>query len=535
MLHYIRKIGLLLLLTMFLGLLTGCAHSEEGPPTLWVVTEKTEWDEMNFQARVMADVFTQEHPGWTVKLDILPTDETERTRYLQQIRTWIMAGQGPDVFLLPTSDNIAVPKAVNWYEPWIKAGQYLDREPLFTDVEQAMGNGIFADLSPFYDADQDLGREHFQQQIMEAGCFCGKRYILPLRFNFPVLYGDPDGLRDYGLRPEDIPGSLPELWDMAISSGNKDLAAAVEPYYMLIHHGFSLLPHTVDREVQQVAVTKDQVADLFRQIQALEALVAGEDEHRDMLFYWNFFECHHEILSGGNYGWVVEFRKRFQFPTWLPLHAGSLDEAAVTTAVSKASGHAFTMTPLRTMGGELNAYVTYYGAVSAGSDHVAESYDFLRLFLTERAQFERDTPTNESVWSFGMPQRQGYIEEGWPVRVWGGTNKLYDIVRTSSYFARNSGLEYYNQHRKSYHCPPPEWTSIPINKRKLVSTHLEDEEIPLLYETFDHVYFGSSLEQELARMIRALNDPDTGVPTEVDIDALAEAFIKKLEWQILEG
>lgn len=522
-------------LLLVLCLLTGCGHAEEAPPTLWVVTEKTEWDEMNFQARVMGEVFQESHPGWEVRLDILPTDETERSRYLQQIRTWMMAGQGPDVFLLPTSDNVAVPKPVIWYEPWIKAGRYLDREPLFADVEQAMGNGVFADLSAWYDADEDLGRDRFQQQIMDAGCFRGGRYILPLRYNFPVLYTDPVRLEEYGLRPEDVEGDLTALWDMAIASGSRDLAASVEPYYMLVDRSFSMLPQLVDRKNERITVTRDQLTALLTRIQALEALVAGENEHRQTLSFWNFLESYHELLDGGSYGWVTEFRKRFQFPTWLPVHAGTLDEAVITTAVSMASGRPYAMQPLRGIGGELNAWVTYYGAVSAGCAHVPEAYDYLRLFLTSRAQHEHDTPTNESIWSHGMPQRLSYIEEGWPVRVWGGTNKSYDVIRTTAYFARNQNIEYYNQHSKSYKVPPPEFTNVCVNLRKLVSTHLEDEDIPLFYETFDHVYFGSALEQELSRMIRSLNDPATGAPTDADIDALAEDFIKKLEWQILEG
>lgn len=127
---------------------------------------------------------------------------------------------------------------------------------------------------------------------------------------------------------------------------------------------------------------------------------------------------------------------------------------------------------------------------------MTEAYDYLRLFLTARAQYEFDTPTHASILSHGMAQRLSLIEEGWPVRVRGGTNSIYDIIRASSYFFREDSLEQYNSHPKTYKVPPTQWTNVHINKRKLVSTHLEDEDIPLFYETFDHVYFGSALEQE---------------------------------------
>lgn len=54
-------------------------------------------------------------------------------------------------------------------------------------------------------------------------------------------------------------------------------------------------------------------------------------------------------------------------------------------------------------------------------------------------------------------------------------------------------------------------------------------------EEIDHVYFGQVLEQDLAKMFRSLNDHKTGRPAEVDIEKMAEEFIKKLQLQVWEG
>lgn len=74
--------------------------------TLWVVTEISKTDGMNNQAEMIAKQFEEEHENVTVELEILPTEEEERQRYLKQLQTKIMAGKGPDIYLLPTGNML---------------------------------------------------------------------------------------------------------------------------------------------------------------------------------------------------------------------------------------------------------------------------------------------------------------------------------------------------------------------------------------------------------------------------------------------
>lgn len=502
--------GAMLLLFLFL-LLTGCGKRET-TTDIWVVTEETEWNGMNYQVRLMIEDFQQRHPGINIKLDILPTEPVTRADYLKGLRTMIMGGRGPDVFLLPTSTTLHGKTYKNNDIDRIR-----DLEPLFMDVEQAKRNGLFADISAYYDNDTTLGTDHFNEQIMDAGTYEGGRYILPLRYNFPVLYVDTLKLSEWGLSKEHLDGNILELLDIAISSGDQKLACGVEPFYLRAERGFSTLGSIIDYDAEEVLVTKNEISALLRRVQQLETLVGELDEHRRKMDIGNFTQSYEKILEFGMSGRPIGTRTINNFPLVFPMQVGFLDDAALVTTVSEAAEREFASIPLRGVNGEIAAYVTYYGAIGAGCTDVALAYDFLRLFLTERTQYEQDNPAKASFLAHGQQLRYRYIEDGWPVRTKNGTNQMYSIVRQIARFAF------------------PDEGALHIKPRMLLVYRMTDEDMPLLETEFDCVYFGSVLEQKFARMVRSLNDPVTGEPTDVDIDAMAENFVKELRWQIMEG
>lgn len=510
---YNRKRLAFILLSMYIStmfIFCSCGKKEEEPPTLWVLTEKTEWDGMNSQLDAMTELFLEEYPNFQVNIDILPQEEPGRSLYMQRLRTLTAAGKGPDVFLLPTSATEHGRQYANR-----NIGHIRDLEPLFADVEITMCNGIFADIHTFYEADIELKTEELNKQIMDAGCYRGGRYILPLRYSFPVLYTDVEKLAEYGYSLTDISGNINQLLNWAIASGNQAMACSAEPAFLRTDRGFSLLDPQIDYESETISATKEEVASFLYKIQDLESLIGSADEHRYRLTIYNFTQSYYDIWS--EEGFSVGKHYEQKFPIVFPCHIGFLEDAALVTAAAKASGENYAMLPLKNNNGDLNAFVTYYGAVGAGSDHLQEAYDFLRLFLTENAQFERARPIKQIVWDRGIATKTRLIEEGWPVRIWNATDAIWSNLRTSVYWAK------------------PDEDAEPVKVRKFITMHLQDRDLPLLNTKFDNVYFGNALEQDFAQMVRSLNDPITGEPTDADIDAMAEEFIKKLEWQLLEG
>ena len=64
-----------ILAAIMLTVLCGCAQKQVETKKLWVVTEVSCSDGMNLQAEMIAERMEKEHPGLTVRLDIL-----QRTR-----------------------------------------------------------------------------------------------------------------------------------------------------------------------------------------------------------------------------------------------------------------------------------------------------------------------------------------------------------------------------------------------------------------------------------------------------------------------
>lgn len=198
------------------------------------------------------------------------------------------------------------------------------------------------------------------------------------------------------------------------------------------------------------------------------------------------------------------------------------------------------MIPLAGIGGEQAAYVTYFGAVGAGCAHPKEAYDFLRLFLTAEAQYESGRPSKEDAIAnlLGQPPIfNELIEEGWPVRAVGSVPEVWSIFKGCAWTV------YPNIYRDGPTGEdgaemklPPYVKDLPLSKRGLITLKMTDSDLaPMLEASFDRVYFGSYLEQRFARMVRALNDIETGAPTDVDIRQMAEDFVREMTFHVCEG
>ena len=121
-----------LLAALLLSICTGCqakdstSRSEPSTPlppakmsgTLKVLTEATSWadtpsmirfDKSSFvrtQLNRIAKYFMLQYPDMTVDIEYLTMDEDTRENEIQQRRVALMAGDVPDVYLLPTHSSL---------------------------------------------------------------------------------------------------------------------------------------------------------------------------------------------------------------------------------------------------------------------------------------------------------------------------------------------------------------------------------------------------------------------------------------------
>ena len=533
-----RRAFYFFLLTMALFSMHGCGtgHGTEPTHTLWVVTEVSCSDGMNLQAEIIAKRMEKEHPGLTVRLDILPTDPQEREITLKQLRTKIMSGNGPDVFLLPTGNTLTTDYT---NEHLHRLTRNTEIEPLFLDVNQAMRSGQFLDLTAFYDGDQALDTAALKQEIMDAGTVGNRRYVLPLRFNIPVICTDPMLWESYDISREKLTSGGPDLvWTLLEQAGGAPICAGVQ-----LPTDLTLFSKTFDYEQEQLLLSPKALADYMRLYQRWRsAAVPGEQTllqaaltetmsyvedptWRSILEEPNkdLFRTIRSYNTLSNYVCTDLHWSTKSFPLFSCSMADSLETLAVAKTYEAIYGEKRELLcfPWRDSSGAVTANVTYWGAVGSGTAEPELSYDFLRQFLEEEFQWDAYRPRQDD--SGKRPQAEvqcaGQVENSWPVRTSGSAAALWETLCYQNRKMAFSGRKESNQ--------------IGAAARAL---SFRDPDIPALFWAIDEVRFPVTISgtDSLEYALSQLNEPD-GTPTDVDIDALAQQVYQGLWWHLAEG
>ena len=532
-----QKISVIALLSLLLGLvmqtMVACAPVSQETSELWVVTEESTSDGMNYQAEEAAKIFQQEYPGVTVKLEILPTDATERSIYLKQLRTQIMAGNGPDVYLLPTGNELITDSRMKQNTDSVTV------EPLFSDIEQAMYAGMFWDLQDYYEADTALNTEGLQQDVMDAGVVDGARYVLPLRYTMPVLLVNRDSEIT---RTLDAAGLS---WDDGIS----DLAAyALDVEDTMLATGLQLPEETsvfsmlYDYQKGKNLITKDEISEYMRLYQqwyalsnaAKQQMIETVQEETVEFLNEEFHDYFSDVLeefglrfSIGSFNSVSQYviSDIYWIQSGLPVYSTSLSDVIESAVLAEALQQQIDMYPLRRNDGSVGAEITYFGAISASCTDAALAYDYLRLFLTEDFQWDgirprADRSRDDANYKASEVQSYGFVEDSWPVRAIGASSHLYSTLQYQSTYITSGISE----------------TKARLGQVKSTMANLTDVDLPILNIDIDEARFPIYLAEEetLAYALSQLNNAD-GTPTDVDIDVLAEKVYQNLWWHLAEG
>lgn len=320
--------------------------------TLWVLTDddliaNSAWDE---QVERIIETFEESNEFVTVELEVLPKKPDSRAAALERIRNQINQGKGPDVYLLPTFSPL---------------------EHLFNDANAAMRAGYFADIRNFYDMDLDLQTEKLNTVIMDAGTVGDCRYILPLRYDFPVAYVNAEAMQTLNLSSHIFSDGAVGMMDMLAWFEDAELAGHAD--IGMHQFGFHFFPDLLDYDNRSVLLSQDTVVDLldsyipFKQLASSATTVAYDDSY-------------YHAWSNGEH-WLQKE---------IPIHVESVSAALRNAAVAKAEGITLEMYPLTGADGSLVAEVSYYGAVGKYCPYPEAAYQFLRAFLTEESQWEQN-------------------------------------------------------------------------------------------------------------------------------------------------
>ncbi len=255
----------------------------------------------------------------------------------QQMLTEVMAGSGPDLIFFSGSG---------------------------TDIEKMVRRGVFADMEPYFEAD-NFDWSGYNQAVMDAGVWDGHRLVIPLQYNFPMLYTSQTALDETGFSMENCDtfgGLLDEIEAMQADPGQtRDVFRAKFTFYDFAH--YAGIPY-VDYDRQKADLSFPELqrsAEIFQNLGGLElgTYDMGIDSAAD--------------IRDGKALWSCPFPPVDGFYTG-PEVINTFDDMV--------------MMPIRDVDGGIQAEITWAVAVRNNSPNLQNAYEFIKYLLSEEYHTE---------------------------------------------------------------------------------------------------------------------------------------------------
>lgn len=342
-----------------LALLAGCSMAEEPEAPLRIVmdlavgshTVGTDWCN-SFAARARVSL---KESGLEVETEILPRNGPERTTALERIRTEIMAGEGPDVFICGCSD----PKQ------WV--------DPLFTFPGKSAENGLFLPLDEYLENTRYMNWDEMIPKVMAGGKTEDGQVILPMTYSVHLSIFDEDDLDgDY---------AAARTWEEALSLAEQDpvwKSVCLENY--LTYWG-DALGKIVDYKTDTLTFSQEDLLKLTLELR--ELCTAAEEWQQASLGYGHESDVVSEVFGAPKHASL-----RFGMPYGSNLNKISYRYNGVPTVSDYAvdlisSEERARMIPLYNQQGGVTAVVTSWAAVNHNTKHPQEAFQVLDLLLSE--------------------------------------------------------------------------------------------------------------------------------------------------------
>lgn len=278
-----KRLVLLLSLSILLFPLSGCSTRAESQPLRILVD--TYYENAGFFSQKTLKKDFSAYVNYTLgleqddlDLEFLPTDETERELRISALRTEIMSGGGPDVFLLGCN--------VPGWEKHSTSGAWNDKPEcygsmsrLFPDVRASMENGVFLPLDEYMEKAQWLDISLLHPVVLEAGRTEDGQMVLPITFTFPYAVYSSEKLEN--------PESLSTAWDQdnsAVRSAYADIARTQFP---------DLFGELADYKQEELLFSRDELLETVQAVleqgtsaQQADAFLYTASLDSSQMFFW---------------------------------------------------------------------------------------------------------------------------------------------------------------------------------------------------------------------------------------------------------
>ena len=304
-----------------------------------------------------------------IVFDSIPYEGSAREIAIERIRTEIMAGEGPDVFIVEDSDA------------------------LFPIPEKTMQKGVFLTLDDYIQNAKLAEWEALMPVVLEAGRTAQGQQLVPMLYTLPVTVYPKESV------PE-MPQAGTTWQDMlADESGILRCAASM---HRLESSGFFMLPgdgvlpvlgEFVDYETEEILFSEKDLLDAMEKIMELEK----------------------ESNAKGYTGLPDYFQGRLYSISALTFIANSDSVLSIDRETP------VTMIPIYSMDGDVTATVQAYTGINRNTKHPEEAFFIVDYLMSTQAQQELKfyyrasaLPLHEAVLSEAHPQQNGvyyFIEE----------------------------------------------------------------------------------------------------------------------------
>ena len=307
-----------------------------------------------------------------IKPDYDGRDIDLRYELYDQVSAQIMAGEGPDVFLI---DQIAM------------------------DIEKLVRQGVFADLEPFFEED-NFDWEPYNQAVMGGGVWNGKRFVIPLSYSFPLLFTTRTALEETGFDVDackDYQGFLEETtrYMQDSTQTRKLFCKPLVTADVLEISGLSVADYD--------AKTIDLSSPVLRAGFEWYKLVLETHPDSTETLGYDGLEDSAAAVRDGKALWAASVLGAFN---------GFFHEFAALKTVDEA-----VMMPVRDVDGGIQASVDYSVAVRGNSENLQNAYNYIKILLGPAIQNRVQNGAQLSV--LNSANEYGYQRlargEGWSI------------------------------------------------------------------------------------------------------------------------
>ena len=328
-----KKIKILFLCALFLMISTfpGCASQEESAQIELCVDipGMGYYETSHIQSAINNLIVEMNTQGIETEITVrfIAPEGDERETELRKLKTEIMAGKGPDLFLI---------------------GYTGEKETmLFPSPEKSMQNKLFLPLDSYLENAKYMEKDNFLSAVWEAGSLDGIQYILPMTYTFPATI----------FRAEDVSIDAPMTFGEMAENPDLNFVASVSwvrPRAALGNHFIDTFEKILDAEDDSVSLSESELQEHMQQIlEVTEKERDGKLSEADPHFQVNM---------------------SVDFNTFPDVSEGITpeDDIAIVPVFNSAGG--------------VSASVISYMAISAATEYPAEAFEIADYLLSKSTQ-----------------------------------------------------------------------------------------------------------------------------------------------------